>query len=169
MKKLSLLFVLFITISTARAQDYNNGIGLRLGGISSGITFKHFMNSDAALEGILGWGRHAIFITGLYEKHAAFGNAQGLYWFYGGGAHIGFYNDDYGYAYFRYYKKKNVVYVNENYHQSNISLGGDFILGLEYKFDGAPLTLGLDVKPVIDIVPGFYGYFDGAFTVRFTF
>ena len=169
MRKLTVTLVLSLFATFAVAQDYNNAIGLRLGGISSGITFKHMGGNDAAFEGILGWGRHSLLITGLYEKHYAFGNAEGLYWFFGGGGHVGFFNDEYGYAYFKYYKKKGVVYVNEKYYDSKVSLGLDFIIGVEYKFENAPLTLGLDFKPFFDIDPGFYGYGEGAFSARFTF
>ena len=168
MKKITLLVL--ILISTAvKAQDYTTGIGVRLGGITSGITVKHFVNSTGAIEGIASFGRHAFLITGLYEKHQSFPNAEGLSWFYGGGAHIGFFSGGYYYGDFRYYKYKgNKVIVYDDYYRSNIYLGADFILGLEYKFQGAPITLGLDLKPAVDIVPGFYGYFEGAFTFRFT-
>ena len=53
--------------------------------------------------------------------------------------------------------------------KSSAVVGIDFILGLEYKFQKAPITLGLDIKPAIDFLEEFPGYFDGAFTVRFTF
>ena len=36
----------------AMAQDYQTGVGLRLG-VSNGLTVKHFLSDRAALEGIL--------------------------------------------------------------------------------------------------------------------
>src|SRR4051812_18578341 len=84
-----------------QSQNYHTGIGLRLGSTSSGITVKHFLNSDGALEGILGFSHRSFLITGLYEKHNSFPNAPGLQWFFGGGAHVGFYR--YGYDYYYYY------------------------------------------------------------------
>ncbi len=170
MKKILLAsFLLFLT-ANLRAQDYKTGIGFRLGGVNSGITVKHFTGSTTALEGIVGFARHSISFTGLWEKHQSFPNAAGLKWFYGFGAHVGFFPGDYSYGNYYYYKykgNKTIIYDDRTY-TSNVYLGGDFILGLEYKFTNAPISIGLDLKPQIDIVPGFYGYFDGAFTFRFT-
>lgn len=169
MKKIIVLVLIAISSMTTNAQDYATGIGFRLGGMSSGITVKHFLSSTGALEGIVGFGRHSFIITGLYEKHQSFPNAAGLKWYYGGGAHVGFYSGDYSYGDFRYYKYKgNKVIVYDEHYNSQFSLGADFILGLEYKIKGAPITVGLDLKPFVDIIPGFYGYFEGGFMFRFT-
>ena len=78
MKKMMMIFALVAFTTAIRAQDYKTGIGFRLAGINSGITVKHFTGSETALEGILGFGRHAFIITGLYEKHQTFPNAEGL-------------------------------------------------------------------------------------------
>jgi hypothetical protein len=168
------LIIILITTTLSNAQPYNTGIGLRLGGSSSGITVKHFTGSSTALEGIVSFWSHSLFITGLYEKHIEFPNAEGLSWFYGGGAHIGFFSDDYHYGYFYYHKHKHghdydeIYYIDNPDYDSNLSFGLDFILGLDYKFKNTPIDLSLDVKPFIDIAPGVYGYWDGALTVRFT-
>ncbi len=170
MKKLTVFFALVLLTIAGSAQDYKTGLGFRLGGINSGLTVKHFTGSTTALEGIVGFARHSLSITGLYEKHQAFPNAAGLKWFYGLGGHVGFFQGDYSYGYYRYYKYKGnkVIVYDDDVYTSRTYLGVDFIIGLEYKFNGAPITIGLDVKPQIDIVPGFYGYFDGALTFRFT-
>ena len=172
MKKMMMVFALVVFTTAIRAQDYKTGIGFRLAGINYGITVKHFIGNETAIEGILGFGRGAFTITGLYEKHQAFPNAEGLKWFYGGGAHVGFFQAGYNYAYYYYYKNKGYKYYYNDYpdgaYSSNVFIGADFILGLEYKFKGAPISLGLDVKPQVDFIPGFYGYFDGALTFRFT-
>lgn len=168
MKKLLLIALLFVTIG-AKAQQYSTAIGLRLGGFNNGLTVKHFVNTSGALEGIASFGRQSFRITGLYEKHTAFPNAEGLSWYYGGGAHIGFFSNEYGYSYWRYYGKKgNYVFVSDPYRDNSVAFGADFILGLEYKFQKAPVNIGLDIKPFVDFVPGFFGYWEGALSVRFT-
>lgn len=166
MKKLLLLFALVTATMTMKAQEYQTGLGLRLGGINRGITVKHFTGSTAAIEGILGFARHSVSITGLFEKHIPFPTAPGLSWYYGGGAHIGFFTGHYTYGYY-HANKHDYDYFEEDFDNS-FYMGVDFILGLEYKFKDVPISLGLDVKPQIDIIPGFYGYFDGALSVRFT-
>ena len=164
--KIICILVFFTSIKSI-AQPFQTGIGLRMGGISSGITVKHFISSTSAIEGILGFGRHSFSVTGLFEKHTPFPNAEGLTWFYGGGAHVGFFNNDYRYDYFYYKSHHNKVYVFQD-GDSNFSLGGDFIIGLDYKFKNAPVNLSLDVKPFVDILPGVYGYWEGALSIRFT-
>lgn len=165
MKKLFVLFALLTATMTLKAQEYQTGLGLRLGGINRGITVKHFLGGTSAIEGIVGFARHSISITGLFEKHQPFPTAPGLSWYYGGGAHIGSMSGDYTYGY--YHSNKDKYDYHENY-DNTFYMGVDFIIGLEYKFKDVPISLGLDVKPQIDIVPGFYTYFDGALSIRFT-
>jgi len=153
-----------LTIHPVRAEDYETGIGIRLGGLTQGLTVKHFINTNSALEGILSFGNGSVFINGLYEKQTAIANAPGLSWFYGGGAHIGFYNDN---DYFYYKNRGNKYYYSSE--GSAVFLGIDMILGLEYKFQKAPITIGLDIKPFFDFVSSFPGYWDGALSARFAF
>jgi hypothetical protein len=72
------------------AMDHGTGIGVR-GGLSNGLTVKHFIGEKTAIEGLLAsrWG--GLNITGLYEIHnAAAFDVSRLNWYYGLGAHIGF-------------------------------------------------------------------------------
>lgn len=163
-----LIVILFLSTSSSKAQPYETGIGFRLAGITSGISVKHYISSNSALEGILSFGRHAFLITGLYEKHQPFPNAEGLSWFFGGGAHVGFFSSEYRYYDFYYSSHGKIKYVEFEHSDAGTFLGGDFILGMEYKFKNAPVDLGLDVKPFIDLVPGLYGYWEGALSIRFT-
>jgi hypothetical protein len=174
-KKTFLTFCLFaISISlyaqssstTVVAQDYKNAIGIRLGGLTSGLTFKHFVKPQGAFEGILGFGHRSFLITGLYEQHVNIGSAPGLRWLYGGGAHVGFFRDN---GYYYWTRKNGRVYYADAYGSSRAIVGLDLILGLDYKFADAPFNLSLDIKPIIDFYDGLYGYFDGALSVRFTF
>jgi hypothetical protein len=167
------LLVLFLGASTGSfAQGYNTGIGVRLGGLTSGITVKHFTNSSGgALEGILGFGYRSFVITGLYEKHNAISTAPGLQWLYGVGAHVGFFR--YGGYYYRVRYHDNghghYVYYVDYPGESAAVFGVDFILGLDYKFNNAPFNIGLDMKPFFDFYNGPYAYFDGALSLRFAF
>jgi len=180
--KLTLIFIVLSISFIVNGQDYRTAIGVRLGTFEDGITLKHFVNSQGALEGILSFGYRSFLITGLYEKHQPFPNAPGLSWFFGGGAHVGFYKDGYYYYYYHYHHGTYVVGNGVVYDQfgnvvyyygpgySSTDVGLDFILGMEYKFQKAPITLGLDVKPFVDFVTGGpYFFWDGALTARFTF
>lgn len=95
MKKL--LFVLLIALFLgfeSKAQDYNTGIGLR-GGLSNGLTVKHFIGNKTAIEGIFDSRWHGFSLTGLYEIHNQAFNTERLNWYYGVGGHIGFWDTKY--------------------------------------------------------------------------
>ncbi len=127
-KQLLILIFFFGLLAVLKSQDYTNGIGLR-GGLPYGITVKHFFSDKNAVEGILStrWGGFRI--TGLYEIHNPTKQYPNLKWFYGVGAHVGFWDD-------------RSPFVKDP--DSQAILGIDGILGLEYTFDEIPLNLGID-------------------------
>ncbi|MCB0619949.1 MAG: hypothetical protein KDC43_26035 [Saprospiraceae bacterium] len=159
MKSLKILLIpaLFLTLAfQAQAQDYNTGIGLRAGS-SNGLTVKHFISSDAALEGLLALRWRGIHITGLYEVHRPLGRTAGLNWYFGGGGHIGFWGG---------YKEHPWFDDDNNY----TVIGIDGIIGLEYNFQEVPINLSLDWKPAFNLIgyTGFWGD-EVALSIRFIF
>ena len=95
MRRFITAFFLACTIVImAGAQDYNTGIGVRVG-LFSGLTVKHFANNKAAFEGLLTTRWQGFDFTGLYEIHDEAFDVDNLKWYYGFGAHIGFYNGEY--------------------------------------------------------------------------
>lgn len=151
--------ILFIIFNTdAVAQSYKTGIGVRLGGLTSGFTIKHFTNNNTALEGILSVGRKSFVVTGLYEKHSSTSKNSALKFLYGFGAHVGFFQD--GGSYY---------YNDERKYVATTVLGIDGILGLDYKFNKAPVNISMDLKPFIDFFGGNYIYMDGAISLRYAF
>ncbi len=156
MRKVILTAILAISIvALSSAQEYNTGIGLR-GGLSQGLTLKHFVRSKAALEGILSTRWSGFVITGLYEVHNIAFDVDRLRWFYGGGGHIGFWNGN------------NVTWGDAG--SSYTVIGIDGILGIEYSFSEAPINIGIDWKPAINLV-GYTGFWadGGAISIRYIF
>jgi hypothetical protein len=154
MKKI--LFILVLTVGmtiAASGQDYKTAAGLRAG-LPYGLTIKHFLNETNAVEGIIAsrWGGFSI--TGLYENVHWTGEYPGLNWFWGIGAHVGFWNSN------PYYSGLSVGAV----------LGVDAILGLEYTFDEIPLNLSLDVLPSFNLI-GYTGWngINGGLSIRYVF
>jgi hypothetical protein len=150
MKKIILTLSLGICLmAVVNAQDYKTGIGLR-GGYYNGLTIKHFISSKAALEGLVYFRWAGAAVTGLYEIHNQAFKVERLNWYYGGGAHVGFYGSNYGGG-------------------SGTFLGLDGILGLEYNIKDIPINLSLDWKPAFDF--GYSHFFgDGAaFSIRYIF
>jgi len=148
MKKLFLLFLMVGSLGLfhqeAKAQalgtDYKNAIGGRFG-IANGLTYKHFLNNTNALDFIVNFrAKKNVYSTfrviGLYEVHLPINNAPGLRWYYGGGGGIGVYD-----------------YKGDGNGNSDVAVSLDGVLGLDYKFNGAPINISLDWKPALDITP----------------
>lgn len=156
MKKILIALIIMMSISSlSKAQDYNTGIGLR-GGLSAGLSVKHFISSDTAIEGILSSRWRGFDITGLYEIHNEINSLDGLNWFYGFGAHIGFWNGS------------HANWGDEDKDYTVIGLDG--ILGLEYNFKEVPFNISLDWKPTLNLI-GYSGFWadGGALSVRYIF
>ncbi|HEY5822887.1 MAG TPA: hypothetical protein VIT44_00885 [Cyclobacteriaceae bacterium] len=157
------LVTLLLFVCTIAHAQYQTAIGLRVGG-TSGITVKHQFKDKFYGEAILGAFINGFSITGLAEKMAPVVNAEGLYFYYGGGAHVAVYNNREIY-YSRFGREVK-------YHDNNdVALGIDVIGGLEYKFpNDIPIAISMDVKPFIEIGSGGYvgAAFDPAIGLKFT-
>ncbi len=154
--KVFFVLLLFSTLSsTATAQLYKTGVGARAG-FFNGFTIKHFVEQDRAVEGILSTRWNGFIITGLYEFQREFPDIDNLEWFFGGGAHIGFWG------------KENYHWGDDN--ESHTIVGLDLILGTEYTFDEFPISISLDWKPAFNIFGDFHWWGDGiALSARYTF
>jgi hypothetical protein len=146
---------LLIRIGTfAKGQDYDTGIGLRAG-FSQGLTIKHFISRNAAFEGLLTTRWEGFDITGLYEIHNEAFEVDRLNWYYGFGGHFGSFNGD------------NVTWGEP--HTQYLVIGVDGILGLEYSFTEAPISIGIDLKPALNFI-GYVGFwYDGGLSIRYIF
>lgn len=142
-----------LSTSNVKAQGYKNAIGGRFG-TANGISFKTALKSNAMLELIGNFRSNNSYdyfqVTGLYEVYNPINGAEGLNWFYGGGATIGS--------------------VKAKGFDGDVYLGANGVLGLDYKFNGAPINLSLDWIPTLRLTPNtnFYSG-DVGLGVRFTF
>ncbi|MDA3822429.1 MAG: hypothetical protein PF450_07470 [Bacteroidales bacterium] len=157
MKKKLLVLAVFISAATfSFAQDYTTGIGLR-GGLSNGVTIRHFIGETTAVEGLIQTRWSGFSLTGLYElqRNDAW-DVDRLNWYYGVGAHVGMYNStDYTWA---------------NTTGSVVVLGIDAILGIEYNFEEIPINISADWKPAINVIGGTKFWPDGgALSIRYIF
>lgn len=145
--------LLTMNVSNANAQDYKNAIGGRFG-TANGISFKTGLSKGAMLELIGNFRSNNSFdyfnLTGLYEVYKPINGAQGLNFYYGGGATIGS--------------------VKAKGYDGDVYISANGVLGLDYKFNGVPFNLSLDWVPAFQLTPntGFYGG-DVGLGVRFTF
>jgi len=152
--------ILFAMISTqaqsrsANSSSYRTALGVKVwdGG---GISLKHFFDKNAG-ELIGYFYGHGFRLTGLYEIHGPISGAPGLQWYVGPGVHIGFYDGHHGHH-------------DYDYDHSHTHVGIDGVLGLDYKFRGAPINISLDWQPAFEFGDGgFYGNW-GGLGIRYTF
>lgn len=160
MKKILLVVTVIALIgflNTSSAQDYKTALGIRLSSsnamVNNAVTLKHFINQNVAVEGVLSFG-DPLAIGALIEFHKPL-NAQGLTYFYGGGAYLAF---------------LKTVNTNTQKTSTDPNFGAQGVIGLDYKFASIPLNISLDWKPELNIVTDIN--FEPAaigFTARFTF
>jgi hypothetical protein len=155
---ISIAGAMLLTQHHANAQSmgstYRTALGVKFW--PGAISIKHFVKTNRAIEGLGYFWDHGFRFTGLYEVHGDISGAEGLKWYVGPGAHIGFYNSD-------WYRD------NYKYRDGGFSLGIDGVLGLDYKINKAPINLSLDVQPSFEILT--HPYFDvwGGLGIRYTF
>lgn len=162
MKKILFIAIVFFSLNTNEAnaqknvssQNYTTALGVKF--YPGAISLKHFVNGKNAIEGLAYFWNHGSRITGLYEIHGDINNAAGLKWYVGPGAHVSFYNTKYG--------------------GGGSAIGLDGVLGLDYKFKGAPINMSIDWQPSFEFGNNYY--YDnynrfagnwGGFAIRYVF
>jgi hypothetical protein len=140
MKKILLIVALVSCLTfIANAQVNPHAIGLRLGGGSfngAEISYQQGIGNANRFELDLGWGGNSHYnrlsVTGIYQWD--WNITSGLNWYVGPGASIGLYSND-----------NNDGYIN-------VALGGQIGLEYDFKKQGAPILLSLDVRPMWDFL-----------------
>ncbi len=157
-KFLIIAFTLALFSTATFAQNYKTGLGARLG-FFNGITVKHFLSQNNALEGIASFRWDGFVITGLYEWQKGISGAPGLDYELGLGAHVGAFNGH------------NLDWGNNDPFDDNITVVGvDLLAGLEYTFAEAPINLALDWKPAFNFGDYHRWWGDGlALSIRYAF
>ena len=161
---LSCCILLICLIAPELRAQYNSAIGIRIGG-TSGVAGKYFYKPTKAVEGIIGTFGNGFSLTGLIEKYSPVYNANGLSVYYGGGAHLAFYN---GRDRYHSYFGREVDYRGNN----GVGFGINGIIGLEYRFpEDIPIAISLDLKPFIEMGSGGFVSFapDPSIGVKFVF
>ena len=146
------------TFFRANAQntgsDYKTAIGFKF--YPGAVSFKTFVADNRAVEVLGYFYNYGFRVTGLYEIHGDINGVEGLKWYAGPGAHLQTWNS----TWTKDYPGRS----------SSIGLGIDGVLGLDYKFKGAPINVSLDWQPSLNLIG--YSYFEGGWAgigVRYTF
>lgn len=131
-----LTFSLFFFCQNIRAQSYSTAIGARLGYPLS-ASIKAFITDESAVEGYIGfrnWPNYRwVSLNGAYLVHFPIEEIPELQWYLGAGGGIYFWN----------YR------VLGNDRDSELGIGVQAYLGLEYTFEDVPLNLTIDWIPTV--------------------
>ncbi len=143
----TLAVLTFATSSTLRAQQVRTAAGGRLGS-PFGLSVKHFVTDDLALEGIASIGLYnsrrdfSLSAAALYHLNLDFGDAdlELLKLYVGGGAGVSFFNyrDRYFFGTGRSRSEVGAAALNIRGY-----------VGLQYAFEDVPLELTFDGGPAI--------------------
>ncbi len=163
------ILIFFLLISSALSAQYmRQAAGLR-GGLSSGFSYQYFYQEDRDLKALMSFRNHGLQLTALIEQYAPLNVKFGdhFYAYYGFGVHAGM---------VRTANKDWIDYSSSAYppvyRDSRFVLGGDGMVGAEYRVFAVPLTFGIDYKPFFEL----FGYDifrlsmgDFALTVKYNF
>jgi hypothetical protein len=146
--------ILFLFSSPVKAQsnigshEYKTALGVKF--YPGSVSLKHFIKPNAAVEGLGYFWNRGFRVTGLYEFHNDINGVEGLKWYVGPGAHVGFYNSKYG---------------------GGSSVGVDGVVGLDYKFTEAPVNLSVDWQPSFEFNGAYDGFSGnwGGLAIRYVF
>ena len=149
MKKILLIAAFMFYADHCLAQYYRNAVGIRAGG-SAGVTYKSFYTESMAYKIMASARNGGVQATGLYENYIPTKLSHNLFFYYGGGVHVGFERYEGNRGRIIEFNTNNSNVFNTNTNNFNppkyFSMGIDAIVGLEYRFT-APVTIGFDVKP----------------------
>lgn len=165
MKRIFILILFFFVITGVSAQGFKNALGIRAGWINPGIEYRYYTSEMHSLRALLSTRDRGVQLHALSEfyQYDLFPFSYQLIFFYGAGVHFGFESWD-----------ETIYQGNIRYDDTKHALlaGLDGVVGVEYLFYEAPVKLGLEVKPYLDVF-GRYGtnirLLDFALTVKYLF
>ena len=165
-----LLILIVLGLNQAIAQENQKQAGFRFGN-TTGFTGRIITEDNFAFESILGFRSGGLQIYGLFEnrKPVYFNRVENMYLYFGAGAHIGFVKWN---EYDKYYDPYH-SYYDDNYDwHVGAAFGLDGMLGMEYSFVSAPISLAVDFKPFFELYGPFLmrvNFWDFGFQVRYNF
>jgi hypothetical protein len=147
-----LLLITTRTFSQQTESAYQSALGVKL---SAGVaaSYKFFVTPTNAIEAQTMFFNKGVRLIGLYQFH--FYNIEGLdglAWYAGPGAHVGFY-------YAKYKSTYNTI----------LDLGIDGVIGLDYHLKNLPINISIDWQPSFGLLgkSGIQPQF-GGLAIRYT-
>ena len=134
------------------ADGYTKAIGVKV--YPGALSYKSFYRSNKAIEASGYITLDGFWLSILNEFHTPIKEDNQLSWYVGYGGHLGIWSDE--------WRKKN-----NTLDKSNISVGFDGIIGLDYKVRNTPLNISIDWQPSFSIIQSYFKN-QGGIGVRYT-
>ena len=165
-----MIVVLVAVILPSEAQENQKQAGFRFGN-TTGFTGRIITENNFAFEGILGFRNGGAQIYGLFEvrKPVNLNRVENMFLYFGGGAHIGFVRWN---EYDQHYDPYHDYYDDDYDWHTGAAFGLDGIIGMEYVFNSAPISLAVDFKPFVELYGPFLmkvNFWDFGFHIRYNF
>lgn len=167
--RIFMIMALALVILQVQAQENLKQAGFRFGN-TTGFTGRIITENNFAFEGILGFRNGGAQIYGLFEvrKPLYLNRLENTFLYFGGGAHIGFVRWN---EYDQYYDPYNPDQYYYDWHFGP-AFGLDGIIGMEYSFSSAPISMAVDFKPFFEVYGPFLmraNFWDFGFHIRYNF
>ena len=130
-----------INQTTLNSNPYTKSIGVKMS--PAALTYKNRYKQGKAIEAIGYITLDGFSVSILKEFYTPIEGAEQLSWYYGYGGHLGIWSEE--------WKKTNSGTSN-----SNMAVGFDGILGLDYKIKNSPLNLSIDWQPAFSIIQSYF-------------
>ena len=134
------------------ADGYKKAIGVKM--YPGALSYKSFYKLNKAIEASGYITLDGFWLSILNEIHTPIYEDNQLSWYIGYGGHLGIWSEE--------WRKKN-----NTLDKSNISVGFDGIIGLDYKVKNSPLNVSIDWQPSFSIIQGYFKN-QGGIGIRYT-
>lgn len=133
-------------------DGYTKSFGVKV--YPGALSYKSFYTNTKAIEASGYITLDGFWLSILNEIHTPINEDNQLAWYIGYGGHLGIWSEE--------WRKKN-----NTLDKSNISVGFDGIIGLDYKVKHTPLNVSIDWQPSFSIIQGYFKN-QGGIGVRYT-
>jgi len=133
-------------------EGYTKSFGVKM--YPGALSYKTFYTINKAIEASGYITLDGFWLSILNEIHTPIKEDKQLSWYIGYGGHVGIWSEE--------WRKKN-----NTLDKSNISVGFDGIIGLDYKLKHSPLNLSIDWQPSFSIIQGYFRN-QGGIGIRYT-
>ena len=144
MKRLLFFLLIFMLGKAAFAQEFHQAVGIRAGW-TAGFEYRVYTDDYNSYKFLLSSRDRGLQLHAFKEFHRynLFDFTDQLTFVFGGGVHVGYerWDENYFNYHVSYYRTRTALIA-----------GADGLAGLEYLFYKAPVSVGFEVKPYLDLL-----------------